>query len=200
MNKRTYKNRIYNEDYDPTIQDAYKKSFHVDGTQVDLNVLDTAGQEEYEALQAQYMRECQAFILVYDRTKLQSVTDLDRFIAALNRCYDEKPFPVVLCGNKSDLVTEENGGEDPEVARHATRIAKEQLHNCPHFHSSAKDNFNVHVLFEEVVREWRKFREAERRAALANSRATSSSGKGLFGSLSHSGDVNKDLQMFQDAK
>jgi GTPase KRas protein len=41
------------EEYDPTIEDSYQKAIVVDGESVVLNVLDTAGQEEYSTMQDQ---------------------------------------------------------------------------------------------------------------------------------------------------
>ena len=41
------------EEYDPTIEDSYQKSVVVDGESTVLNVLDTAGQEEYSSMQDQ---------------------------------------------------------------------------------------------------------------------------------------------------
>ena len=41
------------EEYDPTIEDTYQKSLVVDGESTVLNVLDTAGQEEYSTMQDQ---------------------------------------------------------------------------------------------------------------------------------------------------
>jgi GTPase KRas protein len=44
------------ETYDPTIEDCYRKQWSVDGQPCLLEVLDTAGQEEYTALRDQWIR------------------------------------------------------------------------------------------------------------------------------------------------
>jgi len=46
-------------DYDPTIQDSYRKQTNVDGVGYMMEIVDTAGQEEYEMLQDQYWHECE---------------------------------------------------------------------------------------------------------------------------------------------
>merc|ERR1711924_105017 len=51
------------EKYDPTIEDSYRKQVAVDGVAVLLDIMDTAGQEEYSALRDQYMKTGQGFIL-----------------------------------------------------------------------------------------------------------------------------------------
>lgn len=43
------------DEYDPTIEDSYRKQCHIDGESVLLDVLDTAGQEEYSAMREQVM-------------------------------------------------------------------------------------------------------------------------------------------------
>merc|ERR1711924_427368 len=56
------------EKYDPTIEDSYRKQVAVDGEAVLLDIMDTAGQEEYSALRDQYMKTGQGFILAYSIT------------------------------------------------------------------------------------------------------------------------------------
>ena len=45
------------KEYDPTIEDSYNKALTVDGKSVTLDILDTAGQDEYSQYQDQWMRE-----------------------------------------------------------------------------------------------------------------------------------------------
>ncbi|KAJ2237099.1 RAS2 protein [Coemansia sp. RSA 455] len=44
------------ETYDPTIEDSYRKQVVIDDQPCVLEVLDTAGQEEYTALRDQWIR------------------------------------------------------------------------------------------------------------------------------------------------
>ena len=52
-------------EYDPTIEDSYRKQCTIDGQDAWLDILDTAGQEEYSAMREQYMRTGEGFLLVY---------------------------------------------------------------------------------------------------------------------------------------
>jgi hypothetical protein len=45
------------EEYDPTIEDSYRKNLVVDESPYELDLLDTAGQEEYSAMRDSYMAE-----------------------------------------------------------------------------------------------------------------------------------------------
>jgi small GTP-binding protein len=40
-------NHMFMDDYDPTIEDSYRKQVEIDGTTCLLDILDTAGQEEF---------------------------------------------------------------------------------------------------------------------------------------------------------
>ena len=44
------------DEYDPTIEDSYRKQVVIDNETCLLDILDTAGQEEYSAMRDQYMR------------------------------------------------------------------------------------------------------------------------------------------------
>ena len=41
------------QEYDPTIEDSYRKQAEIDGETAVLDILDTAGQEEYSSMQDQ---------------------------------------------------------------------------------------------------------------------------------------------------
>jgi len=56
------------EEYDPTIEDSYRKSVIIDDQNALLDILDTAGQEEFSSMQDQWMREGKGFLLVYTIT------------------------------------------------------------------------------------------------------------------------------------
>ncbi len=63
------------DEYDPTIEDSYRKQCVIDDEVALLDILDTAGQEEYSAMREQYMRTGEGFLLVY------SITDKSRCVA-----------------------------------------------------------------------------------------------------------------------
>ncbi|CAI4232853.1 unnamed protein product [Auanema sp. JU1783] len=62
------------QDYDPTIEDSYTKQCFVDEDLCRLEVLDTAGQEEFSTMREQYLRSGNGFLIVY------AVTDRNRFV------------------------------------------------------------------------------------------------------------------------
>eukprot|EP01084_Bolivina_argentea_P056829 103936_1 len=56
------------DEYDPTIEDSYRKQVEIDNRPALLDILDTAGQEEFSSMQDQWMREGKGFLLVYSIT------------------------------------------------------------------------------------------------------------------------------------
>ena len=68
-----------------------------------LDVLDTAGQEEYSAMREQYMRTGEGFLLVYSITSRQSFEEIQVFQQQILRVKDRDYFPIIIVGNKCDL-------------------------------------------------------------------------------------------------
>lgn len=110
------------DEYDPTIEgqilfpvihprlhltlsnvDSYRKQCVIDDEVALLDVLDTAGQEEYSAMREQYMRTGEGFLLVYSITSRQSFEEIMTFQQQILRVKDKDYFPIIVVGNKCDL-------------------------------------------------------------------------------------------------
>jgi small GTP-binding protein len=145
-----YLNDEFNVDYDPTILDSYDKVTKVDDIPVQLELLDTAGQDEFKSLREQSMRNAYGFVLVCDLTNPSTVANLEEFVKELNRVKEGELIPVVLVGNKLDLA------DKRAVAKTVLEdFAKEWLHSCPVFEVSAKDGIGIDPVFLQIVREMR---------------------------------------------
>lgn len=138
-----------------------------------LEVLDTAGQEEYTALRDQWIRDGEGFVLVYSITSRSSFGRLQKFYNQIQRVKESSnpgsptsagylsshiatpmgnlsgPAPVMLVGNKSDRVTER------EVSTQEGNALAREL-GCDFVEASAKNNTNVDKAFYDVVRKLRK--------------------------------------------
>lgn len=86
--------------------DSYRKQCNIDGETALLDVLDTAGQEEYSAMREQYMRTGEGFLLVYSITSRASFEEVMSYQKTILRVKDKDYFPMILVGNKCDLVNE----------------------------------------------------------------------------------------------
>ena len=137
------------DDYDPTIEDLYKKTISVDETPVPIEVLDTAGQEEFLPMQDEWIRSSRGVLLVYTIDRRDSFEGVKQFREKVMRIKDgEKYIPLVLVGNKCDL-------EEREVSESEGRELA-ALWKCPFFETSAKMKINNVECFKETVREIQK--------------------------------------------
>lgn len=152
------------DEYDPTIEDAYSKSITVDDKVFQLDVLDTAGQEEYSAMREMYLETGEAFVVVYAVNNRDSFEGIqDTFVPLIERVKDAaaKDVPIVLVGNKCDLDDEREIPRD-EGAAYARRIGAQFLE------TSACTGVNVPAIFETVIRLVVAAREREANAQDAN--------------------------------
>ncbi len=90
-------------DYDPTIEDSYNKTIIVDGETCMLDIIDTAGQEEYKAMQDQYMRTGEGFLCVFAVNNMKSFIEAESYRAQILRAKYPEDVPIILVGNKIDL-------------------------------------------------------------------------------------------------
>ncbi|ELR23600.1 Ras family protein [Acanthamoeba castellanii str. Neff] len=149
-------NHHFMEDYDPTIEDSYRMQVAIDGVTCLLDILDTAGQEEFSAMRDQYMRTGQGFLCVYSITQRSSFDELAGFREQILRVKEANDVPMVLVGNKCDL-------ESERVVSTAEAADLAKSFGCQHIEASAKSRINVEQCFFNLVRDIRR-RKAEEEA------------------------------------
>ncbi|KAB7507217.1 UNVERIFIED_CONTAM: hypothetical protein RMT77_013406 [Armadillidium vulgare] len=137
---------IFVEKYDPTIEDSYRKQVDVDGQQCMLEILDTAGTEQFTAMRDLYMKNGQGFVLVYSITSQSTFNDLQDLREQILRVKDTDDVPMILVGNKCDLEDERVVGKDQGAS-----LAK--TFQCSFLESSAKAKINVNEIFIDLVRQ-----------------------------------------------
>jgi len=137
---------IFVEKYDPTIEDSYRKQVEIDGTQCMLEILDTAGTEQFTAMRDLYMKNGQGFVLVYSIIAQSTFNDLGDLREQILRVKDKDVVPMVLVGNKCDLqdqrVIASDQGED--LAR---------KFGCTFLEASAKTRIKVDEIFHDLIRQ-----------------------------------------------
>lgn len=139
-------------DYDPTIEDSYRKQCVIDDRVAHLDILDTAGQEEFSAMREQYMRTGEGFLLVFSVTDRSSFDEIPKFHRQILRVKDKDEFPMILVGNKSDLDHERTVA--PSEVKDLSLLLK-----IPYLEASAKQRTNVDAAFHDLVRAIRRYNE-----------------------------------------
>eukprot|EP00118_Oscarella_pearsei_P013307 m.105432 g.105432 ORF g.105432 m.105432 type:complete len:807 (+) comp37219_c0_seq1:49-2469(+) len=116
-----------------------------DGETCLLDILDTAGQEEYSAMRDQYMRTGQCFLVVYSIADRSSFDEASAMFDWIERIKDTDKVPTVLCGNKCDL-------EFDRVVSRAEGLLLAKRMACPFFETSAKTRQNIEEAVHELIR------------------------------------------------
>ncbi|XP_071803632.1 ras-related protein M-Ras-like isoform X2 [Asterias amurensis] len=138
--------KMFVVDYDPTIEDSYIQHTEIDGEWCILDVLDTAGQEEFSAMREQYMRKGDGFLIVYSVIDRASYENTRSFYTQILRVKDRDAYPMILVANKVDLVHQRKVTEEDGKA-----LAAEL--GISYIETSAKDPpQNIDRAFHEVVR------------------------------------------------
>ena len=117
-----------------------------DGNKVTLQLIDTAGQENYHALATTYIRNSDGVLFVFSHDSRESFNNIKKWLTSFkenNKDIDfDKEFPAFLVGNKCDL---EHTIDDFEI---------ENLKNEHNFYgyadTSAKDGIGIDDVFSEM--------------------------------------------------
>ncbi|KAI5777710.1 P-loop containing nucleoside triphosphate hydrolase protein [Geopyxis carbonaria] len=132
---------IWIESYDPTIEDSYRKVVDVSGESVILEILDTAGTEQFNV---------QGFLLVYSITSLNSLGELPIIRDQILRIKEVEAVPMVLVGNKSDLE------QDRQVSHNRANYVSRKWGGVSVHETSAKKRQNVDEVFLDLCKQMMK--------------------------------------------
>jgi len=136
------------EDYEPTKADSYRKKVVLDGEEVQIDILDTAGQEDYAAIRDNYFRSGEGFLCVFSITEDDSFQSTQEFREQILRVKGDSNIPFILVGNKADLT-------NSRKVQQATANNRAQQWQVPYVETSAKTRENVDKVFFDLMREIR---------------------------------------------
>jgi small GTP-binding protein len=123
-----------------TIGIDFKTKFFVfNGVKVKVNYVDTAGQERFQSISANYLKNSNGIMFVYSIDNRQSLVKLNEWMKTV--AGSQKP--IVLIGNKCDL---ENRDVDTQEGE---EYAKK--YNCKFYETSAKTGQNVNEVFHDIA-------------------------------------------------
>ena len=134
------------------IKDFYRKEIEVNDAPAYLEILDTAGTEQFASMRDLYIKNGQGFIIVYSLTSRQSFQDVKLIREQILRVKGgyANTVPIVLAANKCDAVPHQR-----EVTSNEGELLARGW-GVPYVETSAKNSMLVNALFTEIVKEMNK--------------------------------------------
>ncbi|KNH07848.1 hypothetical protein XU18_1525 [Perkinsela sp. CCAP 1560/4] len=120
------------------------RTLALDGTQVKLQIWDTAGQESFRSITRNYYRGACGCLLVYDITRRDTFEHIQNWLQDA-RSHANMNITLTLIGNKCDLE------EKRQISREEGEAFAKQ-NNLLFYETSAKSATNVDTVFVETAR------------------------------------------------
>ena len=148
VGKSSIGNKWQNDTFDPqrksTVAAAFfRKSVFVNGKAIDIQLWDTAGQEEYHSLAPIYFKDAQAAILVFSVT---DATSFDRMMQWKNELAMSRGenIKLIIAANKIDL-------QSQRVISPQQGIDFARKVGCQIYEVSAKTGEGIEMLFQALA-------------------------------------------------
>ena len=156
--KRYFHNKFEDNSTAATVSAIFQsKKIKVDPfTIADLQIWDTAGQEQFRSMTKTYIYGSNGIVLVFDLTDEKSFNDLDYWLEEINDAVDKDKVIKILIGNKCDL-------HDKKISYdRANKYAEKN--NMKFYTVSAKDGINIDMVYEILGNEcYKKMQEEQKR-------------------------------------
>ncbi|XP_076824003.1 GTP-binding protein Rheb-like isoform X1 [Clavelina lepadiformis] len=138
--------------YRPTIEDTYYKKYTLNEQNYELDIVDTAGQEDYSLFPVSCSLDVYGYVLVYSVTSVKSFEVVKVIHDELMDVLGRIKIPIVLVGNKTDLDRERKVSteEGRELA---------QSWNAIFLETSAKEDsvrVDVKAIIDGIIKEIEK--------------------------------------------
>ena len=149
---KRYFNNVFDDQQQSTVNAAfYEKDFSISGTKIHFKFWDTAGQEQFNALQSMYYRFAKGAILVYEVSNIETLEKVERWIRELQDNVPGK-LNIVICGNKFDLVDKETINKQEKTVQELINKYKSK-YSIKHFLTSAKTSYNITDVFDYITKQ-----------------------------------------------
>ena len=132
----------FDEDSSSTTGIEFKdKVIQINNKDINLHILDTAGQEKYRSITKNFIRKGDGIIFVFDLSNKDSFDNIKDWLITTDATNEN--YQRILVGNKCDL-------PDKKISKE--RIEKlSQKYNMEYFETSAKENINVDLIFNKIA-------------------------------------------------
>ncbi len=141
------------EDYEPTKADSYRKTVVLEGAECQIDILDTAGQEDYAVIRDNYFRSGEGFLCVFSLVDRETFNNTSDFREHILRVKVDDQIPLILVGNKVDLDGREVSDDE------ASGLASSW--GAPYIETSAKTKLNVDKVYYDLLKRIQTRKQAQ---------------------------------------
>ena len=135
-------------EHDTTVEDQYRVNVTIDDKKCDLEILDTAGQDDYQTMLDTWIEFGNCFLLVYSIDDLESFNSVKKKYERICQLKANEEVSVIIVGNKCDLPENERKVKTIDAENYCKSICVEFLE------SSALNKINVKEAFAKVVQDY----------------------------------------------
>ena len=153
VGKTSLINRFLNieipKNHDPTIEEKFKITKIINYEKLNLEILDTAGEKNYQNMFNSWVNKGDGFILVFAINDKESFDYIKNIKNKINEIKGEN-IPIILIGNKIDLKDEREIDE-----KDIKELIKKW--NVEFIECSAKENINCDVILNLIALKWKNY-------------------------------------------
>ena len=132
--------------YDPTLINNYTATVHLQDQDVEIDIGDTAGQEDYRALRDKYIADADVMLVVFSVAEALSLQAAENLLEEIQLIRDEEHIKFVLAGNKCDIDPSERQVVNADAEALAARYGGKFIE------TSARTNVGINEVFLEIAR------------------------------------------------
>ena len=118
-----------------------------DGSLINVHIMDTCGQERFDAINEQYFQKADGILLVFDISKLSSFNKIKNYYINSIKEKCKAGIPIILLGNKTDLQDQREVSQEMAIN---LSINEEYIYK----ETSCVNNENVADAFETIIEMW----------------------------------------------
>ena len=134
----------FSENHKETVEELHHHCLNIDGSKLDIDILDTSGSFQFPAMRKLAIATGDAFVLVYSVDNPDSFETVKELREEIKEHKPKGKYNILVVGNKTDLVDTEHPNQ--AVIESVVCMDWEEKY----FSTSAKDNSNISEIFKKL--------------------------------------------------
>lgn len=136
----------------------------LEGAECQIDILDTAGQEDYAVIRDNYFRSGEGFLCVFSLVDRETFNNTSDFREHILRVKVDDQIPLILVGNKVDLEGREVSDDE------ASGLASSW--GAPYIETSAKTKLNVDKVYYDLLKRIQARKQAQGQTTSTSTKKT----------------------------